>query len=304
MADPFFELLVESSRTFALNIPLLSEPARTQATLAYLILRIADTLEDGERWSAERRIEELMSFARLLVAPAAEDVAEFRARVLADPPTAQKSYVRLLERSPEVLAAFGALPVEARGAIALYSRMTIEGMASTLEQLDPLGRLALRDLEELRRYCYFVAGLVGELLTELFLQAEPALQSIAPKLRASARLFGEGLQLTNILKDRDADAREGRVYLPPEVPPRQVLALARADLKAAASFTVALFEAGASKGLWAFAALPIRLAWATLDAVERSGAGAKVPRTEIARIVAELHGSQAPGAFLSIPVRA
>lgn len=304
MADPFFELLVESSRTFALNIPLLSEPARTQATLAYLILRIADTLEDGERWSAERRIEELMAFARLLAVPAAEDVAEFRARVLADPPTAQKSYVRLLERSPEVLAAFGALPVGARGAIALYSRMTIEGMASTLEQLDPLGRLALRDLEELRRYCYFVAGLVGELLTELFLQAEPALQSIAPKLRASARLFGEGLQLTNILKDRDADAREGRVYLPPEVPPRQVLALARADLKAAASFTVALFEAGASKGLWAFAALPIRLAWATLDAVERSGAGAKVPRTEIARIVAELHGSQAPGAFLSIPVRA
>lgn len=304
MADPFFELLVESSRTFALNIPLLSEPARTQATLAYLILRIADTLEDGERWSAERRIEELMAFARLLAAPAAEDVAEFRARVIADPPTAQKSYVRLLERSPEVLAAFGALPVGARGAIALYSRMTIEGMASTLEQLDPQGRLALRDLEELRRYCYFVAGLVGELLTELFLQAEPALQSIAPKLRASARLFGEGLQLTNILKDRDADAREGRVYLPPEVPPRQVLALARADLKAAASFTVALFEAGASKGLWAFAALPIRLAWATLDAVERSGAGAKVPRTEIARIVAELHGSQAPGAFLSIPVRA
>ncbi len=299
MAD-LFELLVASSRTFALNIPLLSEPTRTQATLAYLILRIADTLEDAERWSAERRIEELMAFARLVADPgAAEEVETFRARAMADPPTPQKGYLRLLDQSPQVLAAFNALAPAARGVIAGYSRMTIEGMATTVERLDPQGRLALRDLPDLRRYCYFVAGLVGELLTELFLLAEPALQAIAPRLRSAARLFGEGLQLTNILKDADADAAEGRLYLPPAVPRGDVLALARADLKEATGFTSALFDAGASKGLWSFAALPIRLAWSTLDAVERDGAGAKVSRTEVARIVAELHGAQAPRAFLS-----
>lgn len=298
MSD-LFELLVASSRTFALTIPLLGEPARTQATLAYLVLRIADTLEDAERWCADQRIEELMAFARLLLSPAPDEVAVFRARVLADPPTRQDGYLRLLEQTPRVLAAFGALPPEARGAIARYCRMTIEGMASTLERLDPQGRLALRDLPDLRRYCYFVAGLVGELLTELFLLAEPALQAVAPRLRSSARLFGEGLQLTNILKDSDADASEGRLYLPPAVPRREILDLAREDLKAATAFTAALYEAGASKGLWSFAALPVRLAWETLDAVEQRGPGAKVGRAEVAKIVAELHGARAPGAFLS-----
>ena len=45
--DLLDQLLERTSRTFALSIPLLPEPARREVTLAYLLLRIADTLEDG-----------------------------------------------------------------------------------------------------------------------------------------------------------------------------------------------------------------------------------------------------------------
>jgi phytoene/squalene synthetase len=41
------DLLQRTSRTFGLAIPRLSEPTRTEVTIAYLLFRIADTLEDA-----------------------------------------------------------------------------------------------------------------------------------------------------------------------------------------------------------------------------------------------------------------
>ena len=73
---------------------------------------------------------------------------------------------------------------------------------------------AAQSIAELRDYCYIVAGIVGEMLTELFLLDRPGLAPAADYLRARSRLFGEGLQLVNILKDADVDASEGRVYIP------------------------------------------------------------------------------------------
>ena len=48
-------LLAETSRTFALTIPLLPEPTRRETTVAYLLFRIADTLEDATLWGAARK---------------------------------------------------------------------------------------------------------------------------------------------------------------------------------------------------------------------------------------------------------
>ena len=45
------DLLVKTSRTFALAIPLLPEPTRREVGLAYLLFRIADTFEDATAWT-------------------------------------------------------------------------------------------------------------------------------------------------------------------------------------------------------------------------------------------------------------
>lgn len=285
------KLLEESSRTFALTIPYLPEPTRREVTIAYLLLRIADTLEDAEGWSGARKREELLRFGSLLRERKAGEVEAMLARLEADPPTRHAGYLDLLRQTPAVLAELDGLGGLQRAEVVRYTLETIEGMAEVVSTLEEEGRLALRTLEDLRRYCYVVAGLVGEMLTELMLLDAPGLAPAADALRALARLFGEGLQLTNILKDSAADAVEGRAFLPPGVSRAEVFALARADLAAAADYVAALQQAGAPEGYLAFTALPVKLAVATLQRVEEAGPGAKIGRDAVLARVLELQGA-------------
>ncbi|MEF9674348.1 squalene/phytoene synthase family protein [Pseudomonas sp. PCH446] len=64
------------------------------------------------------------------------------------------------------------------------------------------GLQGLESLAELKRYCYCVAGVVGEMFTELFVDFAPELAVHQARMTALAPSFGEGLQLTNILKDQ------------------------------------------------------------------------------------------------------
>jgi farnesyl-diphosphate farnesyltransferase len=133
-----------------------------------------------------------------------------------------------------------------------------------------------------------VAGIVGELLTDLFLLAEPRLEAVATELRANAALFGEGLQLVNVLKDRRHDLADGRSFVPSSVEPSALFALARHDLVHASHYVEALVRSGASRGTVAFTTLPLRLAGETLDRIEADGPGAKLSRARVAEIYAEL----------------
>jgi farnesyl-diphosphate farnesyltransferase len=167
-------------------------------------------------------------------------------------------------------------------------------MARFVARTDDEG-LVLKSLDDLREYCYTVAGIVGELLTDLFLLEESSLQAAAPVLRPRARAFGEALQLVNILKDSDEDAAEGRRYLPAGVPRADVFALARRDLGAAGEYIEALHGAGAPAGLLEFTALPVALAWAALARVEQNGPGTKVGRPEVFRIARYVRSAIARG---------
>src|SRR5258708_37640136 len=112
------------------------------------------------------------------------------------------------------------------------------------------------------------------MLTELFLLSSPKLASSASMLRQRSALFGEGLQLVNILKDVDQDAAERRRCLPQGTDRAEVFALARTDLHSATEYTLALQDAGAPVGLVAFVVLPAASAPVTLARIEKSGTGA------------------------------
>ena len=88
----------------------------------------------------------------------------------------------------------------------------------------------------------------------------------------------------NILKDAASDAAEGRAYLPAAVPPREVFALARRDLVVAGEYIGALERARAPRGILEFTALPVELAWASLEKIEKNGPGSKVTRPEVYRL--------------------
>ena len=288
--DRIDELLERTSRTFALSIPLLPEPTRRELSLAYLLFRIADTFEDASEWRPERQIGALDDFIALLEHPSAAQ-AEALAKSWADSvPIDHKGYLELLRETPRVIQEWRSLSPAARAIVARHTIRTARGMAGWVAQTDH-GELRLASVEELRAYCYTVAGIVGELATELFLLGRPELDPIGDRLGGRAARFGEALQLVNILKDADFDSEEGRRYLPAEVPREEIFALARRDLGVAGEYTLTLQEGGAPRGVVAFCALPVRLAVAALDRVERDGPGAKISRERVFEIVAAMNAA-------------
>ena len=77
----------------------------------------------------------------------------------------------------------------------------IEGCQMDLEQTRYL------DFTGLARYCHLVAGVVGEVASNIFGRREVATIAYAHRL-------GLAMQLTNIVRDVGDDARRGRIYLP------------------------------------------------------------------------------------------
>jgi len=81
----------------------------------------------------------------------------------------------------------------------------IEGM-----EMDAVQDIRAPGLAMLDRYCASVASAVGHLSVHVFGDPSPAAHDVADAL-------GRALQLTNILRDLDEDARRGRLYLPREI---------------------------------------------------------------------------------------
>lgn len=211
-------------------------------------------------------------------------------------PIQHQGYLELVREIPRVVKAYRGLGEAARVAVLEHTLRTIEGMTNFVERTDDRGRLELHSVADLQEYCYVVAGIVGELLTELFLLNREHLTGSAEALRARAPRFGEALQLVNILKDSDSDRTEGRQYLPGRVERDEVFGLAHSDLEAAAEYVLTIQKVGGPDGLVAFTALPVLLARAALDRVETHGPGAKITRAEVFEIYQDLHRCLAEGA--------
>jgi phytoene synthase len=94
-------------------------------------------------------------------------------------------------------------------AVRTYSipRAALEAIIDGCEM--DLQRVRFETAEDLYPYCYRVASAVGLCCIEIFGYTDPRARDYAVKL-------GTALQLTNIVRDVGADARDGRVYLPQE----------------------------------------------------------------------------------------
>jgi farnesyl-diphosphate farnesyltransferase len=284
-------LLDRTSRTFALTIPLLDEPLATDVGLAYLLFRIADTLEDAPLWGRDKRKAALDSFGEWLGAPAPGghhwmELVEHAA------PIDDAGCLALLARADGVREAVAQRGPEIASAMTADVGRTTAKMAEFVARQTEDGGLVLTDLADLRAYCYAVAGIVGELLTEMFLIRDPSLAPRRSALMELAPAFGEGLQLVNILKDAPSDAGEGRKYLPPGVAHADVMHLARNDLARANDYVDLLKLGGASSHVCTFCELPVRLAEATLDRLEEGAA--KLSRQEVMTIFTKVTSAAPP----------
>jgi farnesyl-diphosphate farnesyltransferase len=215
------DILVYVSRTFALTIPQLPAGLRETVTCAYLLCRIADTIEDEPTLSAADKLRFLQQFSHVVggLADAGLLAAELSPRLSDRTPAHERDLVDNLVR---VISTVRRMHRREQAAIQRCIEIMCDGMHYFQRDASVRGLNRLADLDS---YCYHVAGVVGEMLTDLFCAQLPELQEHAAALRRLAPSFGQGLQMTNILKDMWEDRSRGACWLPREIFERRGLKL-------------------------------------------------------------------------------
>ena len=203
------------SRTFSRPIEVLPGDLRRAVTCGYLLCRIVDAVEDNECFSLAERDERYARFHAVIrgAAPAASFEALWVGVVEGSP----EVEVELCSQMHRVMTIVDQVPPDMREAVLRWVAEMARGMQIySHRSADRDGVIAPWTSDDLQRYCYFVAGTVGYMLTELF-SIEMKLDADDPiSLRMSelSEPFGTGLQLVNILKDITDDLHRGWSFVP------------------------------------------------------------------------------------------
>ena len=232
--DPtLWQLLSKVSRSFDFAIRALPDPLREQTCTAYLLCRIVDTVEDAV--SQKDRPVYFERFKNVLRSPEKESTIDFSGLQCSN-----ENEALLIRNSAAVFESYFSFSEEIRNRFVEHILEMADGMAYFSARKDSKKQL-IETEEELDKYCYFVAGTVGLLLTDLFghhlgkdahwikLQREPAIG------------FGLGLQKVNILRDMNTDAENGVSYFPDglsEAAARRLIRSSISNLAQAKSFIV------------------------------------------------------------------
>jgi farnesyl-diphosphate farnesyltransferase len=302
------EILPAASRTFALSIRALPGTLGRAVLAAYLICRIADTVEDEQALAPEAKAALLGELLRCFDGPA--PASAFPDLVVPDL-GGDAQHVRLVRHTPDVFTLYRSLPPRTRAHVRRWVTEMVEGMQRFVLRY-PDG-IRIQTLDEFREYCYYVAGTVGYMLTDLWHEHSPSIGRRRYRvLRRHCRAFGQALQTVNILKDVAQDAAgENSIYLPEQALRRhgsshatilapefarqnhaavaELIELAWRDLDEARTYLLQLPRRAVSIRL--FCVYPLLFAYATLrdltgtTAMLTTAGSPKISRREVKRLL-------------------
>ncbi|KPM45945.1 putative squalene synthase [Neonectria ditissima] len=198
-----FRLLNLTSRSFSAVIQELNHELLAPIALFYLVLRGLDTIEDDMTIPIEKKVPLLRNFHTTMQ----QDGWQFH-----------ESH----EKDRELLEKFDVVISELKKIKEPYFEiikdMTLKmgnGMADYAENTEVIEN-GIQTIDDYELYCHYVAGLVGEGLTRLFVTSELANPKLAerPSLTES---MGQFLQKTNIIRDLHEDFEDGRRWYPKEI---------------------------------------------------------------------------------------
>lgn len=301
------KIIISVSRTFAISIKLLPGTLGDAVCIAYLLCRIADTIEDDNTTPAKIRRDLLTDFSECYENPEkVRALTEALSCIQGD-----SAYLSLLKGTPYVFEELANLPKNDADIVWSWTKTLALGMREFLETY-PQG-IYIKTMKELRRYCYFVAGTVGHLLTELFYEHSSFInKKNYEDLLKNSEAFAEALQLINILKDIAWDfEHENDVFIPEETLSRfgstqsQIISKkwraanrkavntlcieAHQNLEKAFEYIYTLPRLALTIRL--FCLVPVMLAVATLRELQHSqamlekGGSVKISRSEVKRII-------------------
>ncbi len=217
-------MLQKVSRTFAINIGFLKVDIYKTVLCGYLFCRIIDTVEDSKYLKPNEKIEALKLWADNF--PFDNNLEKLEEFILFLKGS-EDSYDELLVRNAKrVFACFDEIDKNYKQQVTLPVKTMAKGMAEFQGKVDEKGCYQLQNMEELERYCYFVAGTVGEMLTALFLlKCKNLTQRQIDILENNKISFGLGLQMTNIIKDFKEDLTRDWIYIPKSLMSNQGLSV-------------------------------------------------------------------------------
>lgn len=300
------DVLPRVSRTFAISIKWLPGALGQSVLAAYLLCRIADTVEDDGQATVDRKAFLLDRLREAFDDPRVADGYDAEAADI----RGDAAHLELLHNTSRVFVLFRSLPASSQGHVRRWVEEMVGGMKKFVQKY-PRG-IRIETVAEYREYCYYVAGTVGHMLTDLWHEHHPRTIGRAryEALRAKCREFGEALQTVNILKDIAWDAEhENAIYLPGQAlralgssheeilssaPERQAanhavvadfIAMATHDLDEALEYTLAIPRRAFA--IRVFCVLPLLFAHATLRdlmasrAMLKRGGQVKISRAEV-----------------------
>lgn len=269
-----FRYLELTSRSFAAVIQELNPELLVPVALFYLVLRGLDTIEDDMTIPLDTKVPLLRNFHKTML----QDGWQYHG--------SQEKDKELLEHFDVVVTELKKVNQSHLDVIIDITNQMGNGMADYVQNEDMI-KNGVKTVSEYELYCHYVAGLVGEGLTRLFLASELAHPKLAdrPSLTES---MGQFLQKTNIIRDIHEDWQDGRQWYPREIwskhvdewdhmfdPQYQVQALnctSEMVLNALKHTEECLFYMAGMKdqSVFNFVAIPQSMAIATLEAVFRN----------------------------------
>ena len=293
--------LAQVSRTFALTIPLLPRQIRHAIGNAYLLCRIADTIEDEPTLNDVHKRNFLSRFTEVVHGESETDsFARDLAKLLSE--ATDKGEQDLVLNTGAVIDFHEKLPTGQRKPI----ERCVETMCKGMAEFVGTGSTGLSNMKQVERYCYYVAGVVGEMITDVLCDYSRGIETNKDELSKLSVRFGRGLQLVNILKDHREDRIRGVSWLPRRIREARengldrkgetnvvtriihVLHVAQRDLDAALRYVqlIPVHE----RGVRSFLAITLGLAVLTLRRINsnpgfRKGDDVKISRREVAATV-------------------
>lgn len=220
-------ILSSVSRTFALTIPLLPSIIEKVVGNTYLLCRIVDTIEDAAELNphTKQKLSQLFLDAVLgkipvefFVEPCLEALNHY----------GNQDELDLIAHTPTVLKILHTCSEDDRAAVSHCVSIMSEGMSYFHGKQTQAG---LQNLQEFEKYCYSVAGVVGELLTTIFSNYSAEFANRIKGHEELAIAFGQALQMTNILKDSPEDRARGVSWKPVGMSQEQLLKIAYQKLQ-------------------------------------------------------------------------
>ncbi len=199
------DLLRITSRTFALGIERLPRILCDATTIAYLLLRVSDYLEDNDEMEAEQKVRLLNLWINIL---REQEEAVRLTSQLKDSATGNPDAI-VAQHSGEILLHLRSLPYQVQEIIVHHVINSTQGMARWTQKGS-----TVNDEKDLDDYMFEVAGRVGYLVTQLFAWYSVTIRRREKEIMPLAREFGLALQTVNVIRGMREDYDRGWIYIP------------------------------------------------------------------------------------------